>query len=112
MLYAIAGAVIGSVYEARTAKTTDFEPFPPGARFTDDTVLTVVTTEALLGDGDYAGAYRRFGLAFPNAGYGGSFYRWLFRSVHCIVRSPDYLRKNQTSSDRTRLRRMPVVRGR
>ena len=52
--------------------------FPPGARFTDDTVLTVATAEALLGDGDYAAAYRRYGRAYPNAGYGGSFYRWLF----------------------------------
>jgi ADP-ribosylglycohydrolase len=53
--------------------------FPLGARFTDDTVLTVATADALLGDGDgdYAGAYRRYGRAHPNAGYGGSFYRWL-----------------------------------
>jgi ADP-ribosylglycohydrolase len=78
MLGAIAGDVIGSVYEAGPVKTADFELFPPGARFTDDTVLTVATAEALLGDGDYAGAYRRYGRAFPNAGYGGSFFRWLF----------------------------------
>jgi ADP-ribosylglycohydrolase len=77
MLGAIAGDVIGSTYEARPVKTADFELFPPGARFTDDTVLTVATAEALLGDGDYAGAYRRHGRAYPNAGYGGSFYRWL-----------------------------------
>jgi ADP-ribosylglycohydrolase len=77
MLGAIAGDVIGSVYEARPVKSTDFELFPPGARFTDDTVLTVATAEALLGDGDYAGAYRRYGRAYPNAGYGGSFYGWL-----------------------------------
>ncbi len=77
MLGAIAGDVIGSVYEASPVKTTDFELFPPGSRFTDDTVLTVATAEALLGDGDYAGAYRRYGRAYPNAGYGGSFYRWL-----------------------------------
>jgi len=79
MLGAIAGDVIGSAYEANAVKTTDFDLFPPGARFTDDTVLTVATAEALLGNGDYAVAYRRFGRAFPHAGYGGSFYRWLFR---------------------------------
>jgi ADP-ribosylglycohydrolase len=77
MLGAIAGDVIGSVYEASPVKTTDFALFTPGSRFTDDTVLTVATAEALLGDGDYAGAYRRYGRAYPNAGYGGSFYRWL-----------------------------------
>ena len=78
MLGAIVGDVIGSAYEASPIKQTDFQLFPPGARFTDDTVLTVATAEALLGDGDYAAAYRRYGRAYPNAGYGGSFYRWLF----------------------------------
>jgi len=79
MLGAIAGDVIGSAYEANAVKTTDFDLFPPGARFTDNTVLTVATAETLLGNGDYAVAYRRFGRAFPHAGYGGSFYRWLYR---------------------------------
>ena len=79
MLGAIAGDVIGSAYEANAVKTTDFDLFPPGARFTDDTVLTVATAEVLLGNGDYAVAYRRFGRAFPHAGFGGRFYRWLFR---------------------------------
>ena len=78
MLGAIAGDVIGSVYEARPVKRTDFQLFPRGACFTDDTVLTVATAAALLGDGDYAAAYRRFGRAYPHAGYGGSFYQWLF----------------------------------
>ncbi len=68
MLGAIAGDVIGSAYEASPVKTTDFELFPPGSRFTDDTVLTVATAEALLGDGDYAGAYRRYGRAYPQRG--------------------------------------------
>jgi ADP-ribosylglycohydrolase len=77
MLGAIAGDVIGSAHEASPVKATDFELFPPGSRFTDDTVLTVATAEALLGDGDYAGAYRRCGRAYPNAGYGGSFDRWM-----------------------------------
>jgi len=77
MLGAIAGDVIGSTYEVRPVKTADFELFPPGARFTDDTVLTVATAEALLGDGDYGGSYRSYGRAYPNAGYDGSFYRWL-----------------------------------
>jgi ADP-ribosylglycohydrolase len=77
MLGAIAGDVIGSVYEARPVKTTGFALFPTGARFTDDTVLTLATAEALLGDGDYASVYRRFGQAFPDAGYGGTFLGWL-----------------------------------
>ena len=43
MLGAIAGGVIGSVYEAIPVKATDFEPFSPGGFSTEDTVLTVAT---------------------------------------------------------------------
>ena len=41
MLGAIAGDIIGSIYEALPIKTTDFPLFHPRCRFTDDTVLTV-----------------------------------------------------------------------
>lgn len=77
MLGAIAGDITDSAYEARPVQKTDFDLFPPGARFTDDTALTVAAADALLGDGDYAGAYRRHGRAFPNAGCSGSVFRWL-----------------------------------
>src|SRR6516164_7597540 len=40
MLGAIAGDIIGSVYESRSIKTTRFPLFHPLCRFTDDTVLT------------------------------------------------------------------------
>jgi len=70
MLGSIAGDIIGSVHEALPVKTESFALFPPGARFTDDTVLTVATAEALLRGGDYAEAYRRYGRRWPDAGYG------------------------------------------
>lgn len=37
MIGAIAGDIIGSVYERRNIKTTGFELFSPGSTFTDDT---------------------------------------------------------------------------
>ena len=37
---AIAGDIIGSMYEFRSVKSKDFELFPYGACFTDDTVMT------------------------------------------------------------------------
>ncbi|HEV57290.1 MAG TPA: ADP-ribosylglycohydrolase family protein [Phycisphaerales bacterium] len=79
MLGAIAGDIIGSVYETRRRriKRTDFPLFGPESTFTDDTVLTIATAEAILGDGDYAAAYRRLGRAWPHAGYGAGFRRWL-----------------------------------
>ena len=77
MLGAIAGDIIGSVFEANPIKTTDFELFSEWSRFTDDTVLTVATAQALMTGMDYAGAYRTFGRRYPRAGYGGAFMEWM-----------------------------------
>jgi len=78
MLGALLGDIAGSVYEHANCKRLDCELFGPGSRFTDDSVLTVATAAALLGDGDYAAAYREFGRRHMDAGYGASFIRWLF----------------------------------
>lgn len=48
MLGAIAGDIIGPVYEARPIKTTKFPLFHPRCRFTDDTVLTVALADNLM----------------------------------------------------------------
>ncbi|NLT33791.1 MAG: ADP-ribosylglycohydrolase family protein [Acidobacteria bacterium] len=77
MIGAIAGDIIGSVYEAHPIKTRDFPLFGPGCRFTDDTVLTVAVAQAILEDGDYARWVRRLGRRYPWAGYGGAFSSWL-----------------------------------
>ncbi len=78
MLGAIAGDVIGSVYEGRPIKTTDFPLFAADCRYTDDTVLTVAVADALLYGRDYAAALRAYGRRYPDAGYGASFFEWLF----------------------------------
>ena len=77
MLGAVAGDVIGSVFEARPIKTTEFPLFGAGSTFTDDTVLTVAVAYAILHDVDYVIALKSFGRRYPHAGYGGSFYGWL-----------------------------------
>ena len=77
MIGAIAGDVIGSVYEAHRIKTKDFPLFSPGCSFTDDTVLTIATADAILTGKGYAVAYREWGRLFPYAGYGGMFRQWL-----------------------------------
>jgi len=81
MIGAIAGDVIGSVYEFRAVKSEDFPLFGEGSTFTDDAVLTVATAEALLDGQDYAGAYRWWGGRYPDRSYGSLFRQWL--------RSPD-----------------------
>ena len=77
MIGAIAGDVIGSVHEHRGTKSTAFPLFEHRSRFTDDTVLTIATAHAILTGTPYDTAYRTFGRAYPDAGYGGSFHRWL-----------------------------------
>ncbi len=77
MIGAIAGDIIGSVYEFRPVKTTDFALFTEGSTFTDDTVLTVATAVALLDGGGYAPLYRQWGLRYPDLGYGSMFRQWL-----------------------------------
>lgn len=78
MLGAIAGDIIGSVYEGRPIKTEDFPLFADDAVFTDDTVLTVATAWAILREEPYDRAYQTFGRKYPRAGYGGSFLHWIF----------------------------------
>ncbi len=49
MLGAIAGDIIGSVYEKRNIKRKDFSPlFHPQARITDDTVCIVAVADSLV----------------------------------------------------------------
>ena len=79
MIGAIAGDIIGSVYEARPIKSTDFPLFSEHSKFTDDTVLTIGTAYAIVNGLDYGTVYRRFGRAYPRAGYGGTFISWLMK---------------------------------
>lgn len=79
MFGAIAGDVIGSVYEGYPIKTVDFPLFQKFSCFTDDTVLTVATAFAILKKMDYASAYKNFGRRYPDAGYGGAFFSWIFQ---------------------------------
>ncbi len=76
MLGAIAGDIIGSVYEARPIKTTTFPLFSAGSCFTDDTVLTVATALAILENMDYGQAYRMLARAYPDRGFGAAFAHW------------------------------------
>ena len=87
MYGAILGDMIGAPYEFdRGDKTKDFPLFSRYSHFTDDSVMTVAVAEALLntiGKSDEAikaglvRSMRKWGLAYPNAGYGRMFYYWL-----------------------------------
>ena len=81
MLGAIAGDIIGSVYEGKkqwlAARTADFQPlFCPKGRFTDDTVLSVAVADALLHGSDLTELLKDYYSRYPGAGFGGDFKRW------------------------------------
>jgi ADP-ribosylglycohydrolase len=78
MIGAIAGDIIGSVYERHRIKTKDFPLFHPRCIFTDDSVLTVAVADAILTGRPYQESIREIGRRYPRAGYGGSFTDWLF----------------------------------
>lgn len=94
MIGAIAGDIIGSVYEAHSIKTTEFPLFVAKSTFTDDSVLTLGIAKALLFRKKRRKKYtkneirqiykeniRNLGIKYPNAGYGGTFYKWLFKKI-------------------------------
>lgn len=86
MLGAIAGDIIGSVYEFSSLKSTDFPLFKPESHFTDDSVMTCAVASALMQENGHrpevmAESLRKYGRQFINAGYGSSFYYWLMDSM-------------------------------
>ena len=76
MLGAIVGDIVGSIYESHNHRSKDFELFQESSHFTDDTILTIATADALMTDRDFASKYRSYGARYP-AGYGGFFRRWI-----------------------------------
>jgi len=89
MLGAILGDMIGAPYEFdRGRKTKEFPLFSVQSEFTDDSVMTVAVAAALmntLGKSDdeirtaLVESMQRWGKLYPDAGYGGMFYRWLHK---------------------------------
>jgi len=81
ILGAITGDIIGSVYEFNNTKHKHFELFSQKTTFTDDSVLTVATMEALLNSETtanlYTKIYQAYGRKYRNRGWGGKFYQWI-----------------------------------
>lgn len=84
MLGALVGDIIGSVYEFNNTKSMDFELFSQRSRFTDDSVMTLAVAKWLVEDESHTASrliacMQELGRRYPNAGYGGNFFCWLYQ---------------------------------
>lgn len=85
MLGAVAGDIIGSVYEFVSMREYHFKMLPSGSRFTDDSVMTLYVAYWLV-HYDEVGhtkeqlieCMQMFGRKYPYVGYGSSFNSWLW----------------------------------
>lgn len=89
MYGAILGDIIGSRFEFdRGGKTKEFKLFTKEDGFTDDSAMTVAVADGLMKAGKDASveeikeaviqAMQDWGHRYPDAGYGGRFWGWLF----------------------------------
>jgi len=86
LLGAIIGDIAGSRFEFNNVKTKDFDFLSHACEFTDDSVMTLAVAKAVLeAEGDYdklsglaVRHMREIGRQYPDCGYGGMFYRWMF----------------------------------
>jgi len=76
MIGAIAGDIVGSVYEWNSVKTKDFPLFSLDSLFTDDSVLTIALADSILENKPYVENLKTFYRHYPDAGYGPGFQRW------------------------------------
>lgn len=87
MLGAIIGDIVGSRFEWDNIKTKEFELFDPRCRPTDDSIMTLAVAKAIIDTSEdrmqlekcAAMRIRQLGRKYPDAGYGGKFYKWLFK---------------------------------
>ena len=95
MYGAVLGDIIGSTYEWHNVKSEDFDLFPSGSTFTDDTVLSVAVVEKILNEDisrmnsnkSYAMWYKQYYKRYPNAGFGQMFSQWALSENLQIQRS-------------------------
>lgn len=86
MIGAIIGDIAGSRFEFENHKSKEFDLFDHHSRPTDDSVMSLAIAGAILEcNGDYtaldraaAASMQKMGRTYRNAGYGRSFYKWIF----------------------------------
>ena len=66
MIGAIIGDIIGSTYEFHNTFDYDFELFPKGSSFTDDTICTIAIADAILKDVPYKDSLLKWCRRYSN----------------------------------------------
>ena len=84
-LGAIFGDIVGSRYEASSVEGADFPLFTEASRYTDDSVLTIATSDAILYERPFEDAYREYTHRYPSVGYGGDYIKWAFHLDSQII---------------------------
>ena len=79
---AIIGDIVGSRFEFNNYRSTDFQLFNDNCFFTDDSVMTIAVADWITNKSktpkQLSSYMREWGRKYPNSGYGGMFFRWLF----------------------------------
>lgn len=78
MFGAIIGDIVGSRFEFNNIKSKEFGFFLEECSFTDDTVYTTAVADIFLYNLDSAPAMQKFCRDYPDAGYGGWFFQWIW----------------------------------
>ena len=86
MLGAIIGDIVGSRFEWDNHRDKAFELFTEDCFVTDDSIMTLAVGMALADcEGDYrllsekaVEWMRRIGQPYPDCGYGGRFFQWMY----------------------------------
>ena len=79
MIGAIIGDIAGSTYEFSNTLDYNFDFFPQGCSFTDDSVCTIAVADAILKGVSYRDSLVHWCRKYPNpmGAYGCSFSRWI-----------------------------------
>ena len=78
---AVLGDIAGSQYEFDRPKNLDWENcelYTEKCMFTDDSVMSLAIKSAVDNGLEYQDEMRRIGAYYPDCGYGGHFFQWMF----------------------------------
>lgn len=88
---AVLGDILGSQYEFGRPKDLDWKNIPldggVGLYATDDSVMTLAIKKAYLDKLNLVETMVEIGRHYPNCGFGGNFYYWIFGEDHTTYHS-------------------------